>query len=264
MRNDIYSAEEQLLLNAWFEGKALSTEQEQWLEAQGFDHDPCEAYTRLDAWVGAFAVRDIQERLPNTGICRNEGVVLTRPIQKNRRSGKVAGAVRFLFGINWADSGPGFSWPADYHLIWLPGFDRWVLTYSADSPDAMGYCDFALGRVGPEEEWRASVREILVADWRFQYSEWDQAPWAYLWRTGMVPEEEALQWRAEAWEGHEDIADETSWEEDESEGEDGDLDEDEDKHDAPAVGATIPFKEIVVGPVEDRRGCLQERPEDQT
>jgi hypothetical protein len=172
--------------------KSLSSEDENLLEEWGFDHDPCEAYTRLDAWVGAFAVRDIQERLPNCGISRDHGVVLTRPIVKNRRSKRVASAVRFLFGINWADSAPGLSWPADYHLTWLPGFDRWVLTYSADSPDAMGYCDFALGAFGADDDWREAVREILVADWRFQFAEWDQAPWAYVWRPGLVTEREAL------------------------------------------------------------------------
>jgi len=213
MTKDMYSAEERRLLEAWFEGKQPSFEDEELLEEWGFDHDPCEPYTRLDAWLGAFAVRDIQERLPNCGICREDGVILTRPIEKKRRSKKVAFAVRFLFRINWANSGPGFSWPADYHLIWLPGFERWVLTYSADSPDAMGYCDFALGAFGAEADWRQSVKEILVADWRLQYGEWEQTPWQELWGHGLVTEEEALAWRKEAWEGHEDVAEETDWEE---------------------------------------------------
>ena len=173
---EIYTPEERRLLEAWFEGKSLSLEDEGLLAEWGFDHDACEAYTRLDAWVGAFAVRDIQERLPNCGICREDGVILTRPIEKKRRSKKVAFAVRFLFRINWANSGPGFSWPADYHLVWLPGFDRWVLTYSADSPDAMGYCDFALGAFGAEQAWRK-----------------------------------------EAWEGHEDVAEEADRAADDSE-----------------------------------------------
>ena len=220
MTDDIYTLDERRLLEAWFEGKRLSFANEALLEELGFDHDPCEAYTRLDAWVGAFAVRDIQERLPNCGICRDDGVVLTRPIVKGRRSKKVAGAARYLFRINWADSAPGLSWPADYYLVWLPGFDRFVLTYSADSPDAMGYCDFALGWVGPDEDWRASVREILVDDWRFQWHTWDQTPWAYVWGTGLVSEEEAMAWRREAWRGHEDIVDEQPDEDDAEEYED--------------------------------------------
>jgi hypothetical protein len=208
MANEIYAPDERRLLEAWFDGKALSSEDENLLATWGFDHDPCEAYTRLDAWVGAFAVRDIQERLPNCGICRNDGVVLTRPIHRDRRSKKVASAVRFLFGINWADTAPGLSWPADYHLVWLPGFDRWVLAYSADSTDAFGYCDFALGAIGPDEDWREAVRRLLVNDWRFQFSEWDQSPWAYVWRAGLVRTDEAMAWRREAWEGHEEFAEE--------------------------------------------------------
>jgi len=193
MSNEIYMPDEQALLEAWFDGKSLTIAQEELLAEQGFDHE-CQPYTRLDAWVGAFAVRDIQQRLPNCGICREDGVLLTRPIQRNRRSKKVAGAVRFLFRINWADSGPGFSWPADYHLVWLPGFERWVLTYSADSPDAMGYCDFALGWVGPQDDWRA------------QFNGWEQSPWAYVWLAGLVSEEQAMAWRHEAWDGHEELA----------------------------------------------------------
>lgn len=206
MTNDIYAPDERRLLDAWLEDKELSVEDEVLLATWGFDHDPCEAYTRLNAWVGAFAVRDIQERLPNCGICREDGVVLTRPIHRNRRSIKVAGAVRFLFGINWADTAPGLSWPAEYHLVWLPGFERWVLTYSADSPDAMGYCDFALGVISPDDDWRMAVRRILVDDWRFQFNEWDQAPWAYVWHAGLVTANEAMAWRREAWEGHEEFA----------------------------------------------------------
>jgi len=129
MTNDTYSADEQRFLEAWLtrpvrgprpagppsaveetfprfllKGKPLSIEDEDLLEEWGFDHDPCSAYTRLDAWVGAFAVRDIQERLPNCGICREEGVILKRPIVKNRRSKRHAGK------HPGHEAGPGLQW----------------------------------------------------------------------------------------------------------------------------------------------------------
>ena len=66
----------------------------------------------------------------------------------------------------------------------------------------------------PDEDWREAVRRILVDDWRFQFNEWNQSPWAYVWRPGLVSVEEAMAWRAEAWEGHEDI-DQDSVEEEE-------------------------------------------------
>jgi len=52
---------------------------------------------------------------------------------------------QYLLTINWADSGPGFSWPVAYHVTWVPICDEYVVTQSADSPDAFGYCDFAIG-----------------------------------------------------------------------------------------------------------------------
>lgn len=216
LKDDLYSADERRLLDAWFSGAALSPDEERLLREQGFDHECCGAYTHLDAWVGAFAVKDIQERLPNCGISWSDGSIeLTRPIRRERPR-KVTGLSRFLFRINWADSGPGISWPADYHLVWLPGYERFVLTYSADSPEAMGYCDFALGSVGPDEDWREAVRQMLVKDWRQQFNAWDQWPWAQLWSTGVVTEEEAFAWRTEAWRGHESIVEEAT-EEDELE-----------------------------------------------
>jgi hypothetical protein len=215
--HDLYTADERRLLEAWISGGRLSREDDALLAQLGFDHDPGDHYTRLDAWVGAFAVRDIQQRLPNCGIFRGDSLTLTRPIAQDRRSKRVAGAVQFLFRINWADSGPGISWPADYHLVWLPGFDTWALTYSADSPECLGYCDFALGCIAPSEDWRAAVKTLLVGNWRAQYREWEQPPWAYLWGTGRVSEEEALAWRREAWAGHEEFAEE----------EDEELEEDE-------------------------------------
>jgi len=154
MANDIYARDERRLLEAWFAGNAISSEDEELLATWGFDHDPCEAYTRLDAWVSAFAVRDIQERLPNCGIRRDDGVVLTRPIHRDRRPRKVAGAI------------------------------------------------------GPDEDWREAVRRVLVDDCRFQFLEWDQSPWACVWRAGLVTTKEAMAWRREAWEGHEEFAEE--------------------------------------------------------
>ncbi|HAW97088.1 MAG TPA: hypothetical protein DCX67_00995, partial [Opitutae bacterium] len=32
--------------------------------------------------------------------------------------------------INWADSGPGCSWPLTYHVAWIPIYDQYVVTVS--------------------------------------------------------------------------------------------------------------------------------------
>jgi hypothetical protein len=89
--------------------------------------------------------------------------------------------------------------------VWLPTYDRFVLIYSADSSDAFGYCDFALGTVAARKGWRRDVRRILVADWRAQFDGWEQQPWSDLWDTGQISEREAMAWRARAWRGHEGL-----------------------------------------------------------
>lgn len=71
----------------------------------------------------------------------------------------------------------------------------------------------ALAAIDPDEDWRQAVQRALVDDWRFQFSEWDQAPWAYVWNPGLVTTDEAMAWRREAWEGHEEFAGEEAVEE---------------------------------------------------
>lgn len=207
MNDAIYTDAERSLLDAWFARTTPNPQQANWLRVQGFCEKPARPYTLLDAWVGSFAVQHVQHRLPNCGISFEDGEVILTRTPRKVRSQKVTGLARFLFGINWADSGPGISWPADYYLVWLPGYERFVLTYSADSPEALGYCDFALGHVSPKDDWRAAVRQIVVADWaaQRQYGQW---PWEGLVAEGHVSREEAYEWRREAWKGHEVIAEE--------------------------------------------------------
>jgi hypothetical protein len=226
MTTDIYTPEDRLLLQAWLDNADTSEDIEEILVNRGFDRESCH-YTRLDAAVGSIVVQDIQTRLPNCGVGRSDGsYTTTRKIRpKSRR--QVTQLPRHLFTMNWADSAPGLSWPAAYHLCWLPGFDRFVLAYSADSPDVFGYCDFALGYFGPDADWRESVKEILIEDWRTQWNEWDQTPWAYVLVAGTVSEAEALAWRNKAWRGHEYI-----------DGDAGDCDENDEDADVPAPAPT--------------------------
>ena len=201
----MYAPEEIVLLDTWLAGRggSLPPDVAALLDRIGYGFEPGDLYTRLDAWVGAFATRDVQGRLPNWGVAYADGSVeTTRTIDQRRRSRRVASCNRLLFEINWADSGPGMSWPAQYRLGWLPGFDRHVVTCSADTAEVLGYCDFALGsfpHVSDVAGRRARARAIIVADWRIQYERYDQGPWAYLFQAGEVGEDEAMQWRAEAW-----------------------------------------------------------------
>ena len=112
----------------------------------------------------------------------------------------------YLFTINWADSGPGFSWPEKYYVARLPGYEVCVVTGSADSPDSHGYCDFALGWYAGGVSDADKAGEIIRAWWAHQRGSWSQQRWAYLFGTGAVNAETAEQWADDVW-GREDDAD---------------------------------------------------------
>ena len=83
-------------------------------------------------------------------------------------------------------SAPGFSWPVSYHLVWLPIYERFVVTASADCPDAFGYADFALGHFGRDENVGQSVIEIIKGDWMMQRDECGQRRWEEFLHSGLV------------------------------------------------------------------------------
>ena len=222
MTIDIFSPDEQALLEAWFRQAPIDERLGRLLDAAGFDYE-CQHYARLDAWVGALAVAEIQDQLPNCGICDGRGVTLTRTFREVEDR-TVTGLTRHLFTINWADSGPGISWPVAYTLVWIPVFDRFVVVASADGTDAFGYADFALGHFPAGGDWVAQVKEVVVRDWFAALSGWNQAAWAYLFDSGAIPEQVTMAWRREVWAGTE------WWDEEEPE------EEEEDDEDLPAGG----------------------------
>jgi hypothetical protein len=167
-------------------------------------------YSRSGVGVAQILLERVQDRLPQWGVWSPEdGVQLARPILDRRAQRKVELLPRLLFTINWADSGPGYSWPVSYYATYVPGFDRTVVTGSADCPDVFGFCDVALGSFGPEVSILEGSRRIIVSEWSSRRVEWDQRRWAYLFDTGLVSEADAQAWADEVWadrEGDEDAA----------------------------------------------------------
>jgi hypothetical protein len=114
----------------------------------------------------------------------------------------------YLFTLNWADSGPGFSWPEAYFLTWVPQYDRFVVTGSMDCPDALGYCDFALGAFGVDTRLKDGAKRIICGEWASQRDEGDAQRWACLFGTGLISEPEASAWADEVWREEEGAEDE--------------------------------------------------------
>ena len=84
-------------------------------------------------------------------------------------------------------------------MTWLPIYERWVVTASADGDDAFGYADFALGSFQHEIRMKDGAGEIVRRDWQAQLEGWDQERWAYVLDNGIIGEAEALRWADEVW-----------------------------------------------------------------
>ena len=149
--------------------------------------------------VSRLVLSEIQDRLPQWGVGREDGTVQLARFYSPRRRANVDLLPRFLFEINWADSGPGFSWPESYHVAYLPGFDRYVVTASQDSPDVHGYTDEAIGYFSAEEAVEQGVHRVITAWWKEQVASREQHRWAYLFGAGNVDASTAEAWADEVW-----------------------------------------------------------------
>ena len=141
--------------------------------------------------VARIVLSVVQQRLPQWSAHGVDGIVYGRyPFKKH--SGKINVLPQFLFGINWASTAPGFSWPVDYYVGFLPCYDVYVVTASADSPDAFGYNDLALGHFDAEEDLLTGSERVIGEDWQHQFDEWDQQRWENLWNTGLITGDRAV------------------------------------------------------------------------
>ena len=153
--------------------------------------------------VARLALSDIQKRLPQWSVSyRNGEIMFARGYEPPRRQ-KLSLLPQFLMMINWADSGPGFSWHESYHVTYLPYYNVYVVTGSVDSPEMHGYTDRALDHFRPDVPLLEGSRKIIVDDWSMQAG-WGQEKWAYLFSEGMVDGEMARFWAKEVW-GEEEV-----------------------------------------------------------
>lgn len=149
--------------------------------------------------VARIALSRVQNGLPSWACTNSEGEILVARQYSDHENRVVELLPQYLFTINWADSGPGFSWPEAYYLTWLPEFDRYVVTASQDSPDCYGYEDIAIGSSALFPDRVGIARDIITNFWNRQRKEYDQQPWEYLFGNGLVTSEESYRWRESVW-----------------------------------------------------------------
>ena len=192
---DLFTIEEHVVIAECLGVKPYSRAKEfptiyEALEELGFE-GRASMRSEEDAALASIVLERIQDRLPQWAAVRhNESgeadVLLAREIKDRRANRKIEMIPQHLLTINWADSGPGFSWPVAYHVTWLPYYDVHVVTQSADSPDAFGYCDFAIGHFSGSADLIGKAAEIIKDDWEWAKDTWDQQRWAYLFDTGLI------------------------------------------------------------------------------
>ena len=206
----LFSAAEHAVLAKWFNVEPLpevaGLDCDTALAELGFRERPSAIYTLESAATAHILLESAEGRLPQWALVdcsakTAQPIIFARPYRDpvGKPLRKVSVASRSLFTINWADSGPGYSWPVEYRLVWVPFYERWVVTASADSTDAHGYCDFALGSFSRNEPTEETVGSIIKRDWSSQLSEYGQERWAYLFDNSMANKKLASRWADEVW-----------------------------------------------------------------
>jgi hypothetical protein len=140
----------------------------------------------------------IEDTLP-VFAAMSRGVAIVTRKKRAPRSQPVRAMPLFLLEVNWADSGPGISWPEAYHVGWLPGFGRWVLTASRDTPEVDGYCDRVLCHFDHCDDPIAEARKRLQAYWHELKGSYGQRRWAHLFNTGRITRHDAEQMAGVVW-----------------------------------------------------------------
>jgi hypothetical protein len=90
-----------------------------------------------------------------------------------------------ILTIFWP-SGMGSDCVEAYYVTYVPGYDRFVVTVSQDSPDRYGCEDFVLGWFSSRRDLRLSAGRVLSRFWRHLYNTCGQERWEECWATGIM------------------------------------------------------------------------------
>jgi len=148
--------------------------------------------------IARMALNEHQRQLPQWGYCSGDGVVKTRHYE-GRSLRRARFDPLFLLMINYADSGPGFSWPETYHAVLFPHYDVYIVTASQDSPEVHGYVDEAMGFFPGDMNILEGVKPFMCKWWPSEMEPEPDYAWESVWNEGLIDAETALAWRAEVY-----------------------------------------------------------------
>ena len=154
----------------------------------------------VDWAVAAILLERIQDRLPQWASVSEGKATLGRNLRDRAADRTVEITPTHLVTINWADSGPGFSWPEAYHVTYVPYYDEYIVTGSVDCTDVYGVTDFALGHFRPGEDIRKASAEIIRTEWQFLTDNYNQYRWVYLFDEALIGQDFADELADTIWE----------------------------------------------------------------
>jgi hypothetical protein len=214
----IFDAHEAAILRRFFESHSGSLSgdpdrqlpQTEWLCRPDGDN----ASVTLQAEVAKLVLTLVRRKLPRTGLVTRDGEVRwSRELEGNPPAHRVSVLPSLLFEMVWAYSGPGVEWPEAYWLTWVPVFERWVVTASAESTDAWGHTDLAIGAFDPSIDPEEGAGRVIRHWWQRQFEGWDQSPWVEFREAGRIDEATAIAWREKVWNPPDDEEDDPTAEE---------------------------------------------------
>ena len=141
----------------------------------------------------------VQDSLPQWAAVKDGELLLNRRRHRRHKDGLLPFRPQSLFSINWATSGPGFEWPEQYRVTYLPGFNKYVFTASRDGDDMWGCADHAIGVADKQGDIREAARKAITAYWRAQADGGGQQRWECLLDEGLIDGRAAMAWAAEVW-----------------------------------------------------------------
>ncbi len=164
--------------------------------------DLCRHISAESVAVARILLRDDTRHLPHWGVFDGDGTVIEGRDEswKERLKGPVGIINRTLFEINWATTGPIYSWPERYTACPVPGEDISVIVASVDCSDVFGYTDFALDWVEDSDDLVEKAGEVIRDWWMTPIAAWNQPRWESFTEGGLVDRETALVWREAVWE----------------------------------------------------------------
>ncbi len=153
--------------------------------------------------VADIALSNVKDSLPQWSVCYEDGSVeYSRDLKLSlvKKRDEIIDPT-FLLMINWANSGPGYSWPESYYATYLPGYDIYVVTVSQDSDDKHGFTDEAIDYFEIDNpQWiNKPAQAIIKYWWALSYKDWNQHPWVEIFSPGEISIQEAHDLSDEVW-----------------------------------------------------------------